>query len=379
MAGTRMGTGVPAELWQLHATPAAAAAAAAAAIAAAWRGPFLFAITGGTGASTPMLHRFSSAAEARRLSARKKHRLRLDGATVCSSARPTAAPVEVPSTAAAGGQLFPFEVSAAAGAVTWQLASNTQEGRSSWVAALAAAAAGAGHRENAPSAPSSGPEALPAAGGAGCSESVIAVFDFDHTLAVGDVCQRDLDSGGDIVAAFGGADRVARLGTMLDELRAVRVLVCILSYNSRATILRALDAVGLLRRLLGCDGGQAGGAAGTLMKAVAAAADRVVVGCEDYSSARGRGGRVAAISKSAEINARWLPAGNHYGGPRKLLFVDDDPQNCEDVAENCGAAADEVRVMHIDNGGGPRGDGGGMQAQDCAAVLAWARTHVQYM
>jgi hypothetical protein len=29
-------------------------------------------------------------------------------------------------------------------------------------------------------------------------------------------------------------------------------------------------------------------------------------------------------------------------------------------------------VLHVDNGGGERGDGGGLRAQECEAVLAWA-------
>ena len=47
--------------------------------------------------------------------------------------------------------------------------------------------------------------------------------------------------------------------------------------------------------------------------------------------------------------------------PEQLLFVDDDPNNIEDVRENCGGA----RVHHV---AGPRG----MTAEDCTAILEWA-------
>ena len=385
-------TAPPDMLWQLDAGSTATEATSA----APWRGPYTFAITGGAAnlsSSTPMLHRFASAAEARRQAARKKHRLRLDGAKVCipnlAVENVEAAVTVTSSSRAPGNQLFPFVVSTAgAAAVTWRLASDSVHGRASWVAAIETAAVTRNRRPVEPA-------GVPATEGMGAKQcalqpeaehvtntqsaqtlSVLVVFDFDHTLAITDVGKRHLAGDVDVAAAaFGGADRVGMLMTMLQELRAARVHVRILSYNSRATIVQAMDAAGLMPLLLGkgsdgsCD------------------TKTVVLGCEDYT--RGRGGRVVEISKSAEINARWLPvsatnvAADSAGGgslklqqhPRvKLLFVDDDMHNCEDVAANCSSDAAEVSVLHVNNGGNHRGDGGGMQARDCASVVKWVQS-----
>ena len=64
-----------------------------------------------------------------------------------------------------------------------------------------------------------------------------------------------------------------------------------------------------------------------------------------------------AISKSAEINARWLSSSSNPGlrGLRwRLLFVDDDKHNCDDVAASCGGGGGRGSVAS--GGGVARGE-----------------------
>ena len=95
--------------------------------------------------------------------------------------------------------------------------------------------------------------------------------------------------------------------------------------------------------------------------------DEAIVGCEDYQ--RDSSGRIVDISKSKEINARWLTRNMASAEskstlrlpPECVLFVDDDPQNTEDVRVHC----EGVAVHHVTAANG-------MGEADVAAVIRWA-------
>jgi hypothetical protein len=78
--------------------------------------------------------------------------------------------------------------------------------------------------------------------------------------------------------------------------------------------------------------------------------------------------RRSATARAEERGDRGALATPQLGGRHRrtvpverLLFVDDDECNCDDVRANCVGA----EVLHVQGRGG-------MTAADCEAVLAWA-------
>ena len=73
---------------------------------------------------------------------------------------------------------------------------------------------------------------------------VLCAFDFDQTLACGEV---SFFTGHERMAGeFGGAERIALLRAMLVELNELGARCVVVSFNSKDTISRALRAVGLI-------------------------------------------------------------------------------------------------------------------------------------
>ena len=188
--------------------------------------------------------------------------------------------------------------------------------------------------------PAPPPQASPAAAGgagvAGARTRGLVVFDFDLTLAAKNVGIFDLEDCED--RCFGGAARVAMLRSMLEQLAAAGVEMAVLTFNSSHTVRKSLGpppGCNLLALLRG-----------------AKTNAQTVVGCEDEECEGAHG-----YKKSAAIARRWLGS----LPPERVLFVDDDRKNIEDVERGCPGVATR-RVAD------PRG---GMGAEDCEAVLEW--------
>ena len=201
------------------------------------------------------------------------------------------------------------------------------------------------------------------------SPSCCVIFDFDGTLATCDVGWQHMEDPAS--RAFGGWERVALLRHMLERLAALGAQVSILSFNSSHTIRKTLDKLDLLSLIRGEHAGRTD--------------QDCVIGCEDYNRHTATSKRAAAvagkgeISKSTEINSRWmvttteeslpsdsvLSSSSQNSGQRvasdRILFVDDDPNNIEDVRTNCVGAA----VLHV-------AATKGMTEQDVQSVLDWA-------
>ena len=133
----------------------------------------------------------------------------------------------------------------------------------------------------------------------------LVVFDFDLTLAVKNVGIFDLEDCDN--RSFGGAQRVAMLRAMLQNLSDSGVETVVLTFNSSHTVRKALGprpGCGLLPLLRG-------------NKTNA----ETIIGCEDYTkqerfNSKGRGD---VFVKSAVINSRWLRPGRFHAS--QILFV----------------------------------------------------------
>ncbi|KAJ1632861.1 hypothetical protein T492DRAFT_1143142 [Pavlovales sp. CCMP2436] len=160
---------------------------------------------------------------------------------------------------------------------------------------------------------------------------LLAVLDFDKTLACEDVSFFDLDQDDVCAAVFGGEERFARLNAFLLGLASNGVLLAIVSFNSAGLIRRVLQAAQWVphfgNRVFGLDE------------------------VHRYNSSKG-----ACISHELVRPLRIAP--------EDVIFVDDSANNCRSVKQ-IGAM-----VVHVNRGGG-------MGEPDFAAVLEWLSARAQ--
>ena len=141
--------------------------------------------------------------------------------------------------------------------------------------------------------------------GGGARFRGLVVFDFDLTLAAKNVGIFDLEDC--VNRSFGGAQRVAMLQAMLQNLSDSGVETVVLTFNSSHTVRKALGprpGCGLLPLLRG-------------NKTNA----ETIIGCEDYTEQERSNpkGRAEVFVKSAVINSRWLRPGRFQAS--QILFV----------------------------------------------------------
>ncbi|KAL1504326.1 hypothetical protein AB1Y20_010732 [Prymnesium parvum] len=180
--------------------------------------------------------------------------------------------------------------------------------------------------------------------------SVAVVFDFDQTLSAEEIGMYH-DHSNMMERGFGGAHRVEQLRRLLHRLQQGGALLFIVSYNSKKVICKALQIVGL-----------------------AAYFDAArIFGRETWECQRGSGRwSKAAVVRDEIVAPLALP-------PQGLLFVDDDPAHCHDVA----AAFPDARVIAVPReprnrraGGLPRG---GVQPAHLEAICGWAKARGAYV
>lgn len=198
-------------------------------------------------------------------------------------------------------------------------------------------------------------DALLPCGGAGSRSARLAVFDFDETLAVSTGWP-----GADPVGLFGGKERLAELSALLNTLRDANITLAVCTFNRADCVTMLLSKANLLQYF----------ERGPLM-----------IGDEIYEengllweAVRARSGsrpRSLAYNKGFSIRELMMPlVSGHTLGPSgtggrvqpgAVLFVDDDPGNCRNVA----AAIPGATVILL-------AQRAGMQAAEFAAVREWA-------
>lgn len=172
----------------------------------------------------------------------------------------------------------------------------------------------------------------------------IAVFDFDRTLTTDEIHTVHGTSSNLKDKAFGGAHRVEALQNLFQDLKGGGVVLSIVSYNSKKVIIKALDAVGLAHHIDAA----------------------MVFGRETWES---------QVNSGYWSKARVLQ--HHIAEPagaaaHDILFIDDDPGHCREVA----SVLPQACVILV-----PRTSklsrlktqtNGGMQEAHITAVRAWA-------
>lgn len=161
----------------------------------------------------------------------------------------------------------------------------------------------------------------------------LVVFDFDGTLATGEVEEDDVDNLEDVVdRCFGGRDRLATLSELMGSLRVRGVALAIVSRNYHEVVMKAVRAAGW----------------------------------EETFEGRIFGGEALCTNspfgeKSVTIRREFMAAGSSAGRTGDdVLFVDDADANCEEVSRALG-----THVYHV------RGSAG-LDAADVAAIQRWA-------
>lgn len=163
-------------------------------------------------------------------------------------------------------------------------------------------------------------------GEAQCEGAV--VFDFDQTLTTRHVHPfEDVQTAVDRV--FGGADRVAMLRTMLEQVRACGMAVAIITRGSRHIAKKFLGAVGLLQYVTW----------------------GLVFGNEDYDD---------SAPKSSVLAKHVLPV--LRVPPENVLFIDDDASNIDDVHHRIPGCQFIMPARS------------GLGEQDCMQIVIWADT-----
>lgn len=162
----------------------------------------------------------------------------------------------------------------------------------------------------------------------------VAVFDFDCTLAVEDIgMQHSPENMAEV--AFGGAERISKIRSMLQTLVDHGVTLAIVSYNRRDVIERALSVVGLLTFF-----------------------EKFVLGREDVQYDRQWRKSVAITRHVLEPLGCVTPSS--AADALALLFVDDDPMNIKDVRT---AFPTSMTVWVRDRKG--------ITEKECTVVLQW--------
>mmetsp|Transcript_10558 Transcript_10558/g.21388 ORF Transcript_10558/g.21388 Transcript_10558/m.21388 type:complete len:243 (-) Transcript_10558:72-800(-) len=198
--------------------------------------------------------------------------------------------------------------------------------------------------------------ALRPGGGAGSRPARLAVFDFDETLAVSTGWP-----GSDPVGLFGGKERLSELSALLDALREAGVTVAVCTFNRADCVTLLLRKANLLQYFEKCGplmiGEEIYEENGLLWEAV-----RALSGSRPRSLAYNKGFSIRQLMMPLVSGHTLDPSG--AGGrvePGQLLFVDDDPGNCRNVA----SAIPGCTVVLVKQGAG-------MQAAEFAAVREWA-------
>ena len=199
-------------------------------------------------------------------------------------------------------------------------------------------------------------DALLPGGGAGSRSARLAVFDFDETLAVSTGWP-----GVDPVGLFGGKERLAELSALLNTLRDANITLAVCTFNRADCVTMLLRKANLLQyfeeRGPLMIGDEIYEENGLLWEAV-----RARSGSRPRSLAYNKGFSIRELMMPLISGHTLGPSGT--GGrvqPGAVLFVDDDPGNCRNVA----AAIPGATVILL-------AQRAGMQAAEFAAVREWA-------
>ena len=155
----------------------------------------------------------------------------------------------------------------------------------------------------------------------------VVVFDFDKTLAAVDVNLYSQQG----VAALGGHDRVKSLDSMLAAIRSFGCDLGIVSFNSRSTVVKTLNAARLLRHFRARD----------------------CYGIEQHPK--------GDLDKAKLTFAKIMkPRGIR---PQDVCFVDDNGDNLRDLRANRNTKGCELHHIRT---------GMGMDDEDMERVVRWA-------
>ena len=195
----------------------------------------------------------------------------------------------------------------------------------------------------------------------------VAIFDFDQTLASGEISMW-IDRASMPIRGFGGANRLDVLGQMLLALQSMGLVMAICSINSRDVIRNALDIVGLLPFF----------ALRVEVRALLSQADPTHAPPQwlirDRADFMRHGSRKSAVITSTILTPLGVTDAD-------AIFVDDDLAHIKDVNLRLPRAA----TVHVPRSPKPALQAdttgrliremptGGMQRAECEAVLAWAR------
>eukprot|EP00440_Ansanella_granifera_P029605 gb/GFBE01032157.1/.p1 GENE.gb/GFBE01032157.1/~~gb/GFBE01032157.1/.p1 ORF type:complete len:263 (+),score=58.45 gb/GFBE01032157.1/:1-789(+) len=163
------------------------------------------------------------------------------------------------------------------------------------------------------------------------------VFDFDEVLSVQQVLGAAQLSEHGLRRVFGGAERLAALDVLLQDLLEHDVALAVVSRNSSEIVRRALAGAKV----------HIDGVPEPLLRHFS---PDLIFGCEDYGD---------DVPKS-EVIANRIMRPNSLS-PADVLFVDDCLLNVCEVRQRC-----KVEALHVRNGGG-------MDAWDMEYVKVWAR------
>ena len=194
-------------------------------------------------------------------------------------------------------------------------------------------------------------------GGAGTSPPTrLAVFDFDETLAVSTGWP-----GADPVKLFGGKERLAELAALLETLIAANVTLAVCTFNRADCVTLLLRKANLLqyfeKRGPFMIGEEIYDEEGLLWEAV-----RARSGNRPRSLAWNKGFSIRELMMPLVSGHTLDPSGAGGAVERgTVLFVDDDPGNCRNVA----AAIPGSTIILVDKRAG-------MQAAEFAAAREWA-------
>lgn len=177
---------------------------------------------------------------------------------------------------------------------------------------------------------------------------VLCAFDFDHTLACGEV---SFFTGHERMAGeFGGAERIELLRAMLVELNELGARCIVVSFNSKDTINRALRAIGLIDYFDAVYGSEH-----ELLEGLRARKSTLLShlrrGSEPVLFADDNGGNIRVVSALPATHAILVP---QPGGmlPEHMQAAASwarDAARSTPLADEAGAVADAIASTHIDS------------------------------
>lgn len=195
----------------------------------------------------------------------------------------------------------------------------------------------------------------------------VAIFDFDQTLASGEISMW-IDRASMPIRGFGGTDRLEVLSQMLLALQSMGLVMAICSMNSRDVIRNALDIVGLLPFF------ELGVEVRTLLSRADPTHAQLQWLIRDRADCMQHGSRKSAVITRTILTPLGVTDAD-------AIFVDDDLAHIKDVNLRLPRAA----TVHVPRSPKPALQAdttgrliremptGGMQRAECEAVLAWAR------